>query len=271
MKISEHSISAVGSIITGDKKMSPYRTGSDLVNFFNQFGSEDTYGQGFPSRWMYAEEKLRVFNGKPIMKDIILAAVDPRHFIENNQDLENVIDYLNSLLEFDGYKIEPSGKKWEIRDLNSLQITLENPYSNSNHVTHTFLQEQIEKCEQKLAGGDFDGAITNARSLLEAVLISIESEFDSNRSEYDGNLPKLYRRVQKHLNLCPGQEELADCLRQILSGLTSIVSGLASMRNTMSDSHSIRYKPAEHHARLAVNTSKTLSHFLFDTNKYQRK
>ena len=73
MKISEHSISAVGSIITGDKKMSPYRTGSDLVNFFNQFGSEDTYGQGFPSRWMYAEEKLRVFNGKPIMKDIILA------------------------------------------------------------------------------------------------------------------------------------------------------------------------------------------------------
>ncbi|VEP16564.1 conserved hypothetical protein [Hyella patelloides LEGE 07179] len=271
MKISEHSISAIGSIITGDKELSPYRSGSDLVNFFNQFGSEDTYGSGFPSRWKYAEDKLREFNDKPIMKDIILATVDPRDFIENRQDLENVIKHINSFLEFDGYKIEPNRKGGKIFDLNSSQIDLENPYSNSKQVTHTFLQEQIEKCERKLAEDDFDGAITNARSLLEAVLISIESKLDFNRPDYDGNLPKLYKRVQKHLNLCPGQEELADCLRQILSGLTSIISGLASMRNTMSDSHAIRYKPSEHHARLAVNASKTLSNFIFDTNKYQNK
>ena len=271
MKISEHSISAIGSIITGDKKLSPYRSGSDLVIFFNQFGSEDTYGGGFPSRWIYAEDKLREFNDKPIIKDIILATVDPRHFIKNRQDLESAIEYINSCLEFDGYKIEPSGKKWKICNLSSSQIDLENPYIDSKQVTHAFLQKQIEKCERKIDESDFDGAITNARSLLEAVLISIESDLDSNRPDYDGNLPKLYRRVQKHLNLCPGQEELADFLRQILSGLTSIVSGLASMRNTMSDSHAIRYKPSKHHARLAVNASKTLSNFIFDTNKYQNK
>jgi hypothetical protein len=108
-------------------------------------------------------------------------------------------------------------------------------------------------------------------SVNEAVLTAIEREFDSNPPEYDGNLAKLYKRVQKHLNLCPGQEGLAECLRQILSGLTSIISGLSTLRNTMSDAHVISYKPAEHHARLAVNTAKTLCHFLFETKEYQMR
>jgi hypothetical protein len=60
-------------------------------------------------------------------------------------------------------------------------------------------------------------------------------------------------------------------LRQILSGLTSVVSGLSTLRNTMSDSHVISYKPSEHHARLAVNASKTICNFLFDTKEYQMK
>jgi len=116
---------------------------------------------------------------------------------------------------------------------------------------------------------DFDGAITNARSLIEAVLSSIEADFDPTPPKYDGDLPKLYKRVQKHLKLSPGQEGLANSLRQILSGLTSIVSGLASLRNSMSDAHVIKYKPSEHHAQLAVNTAKTLCKFLFDTKEYQ--
>lgn len=178
---------------------------------------------------------------------------------------------MNQFLEFDGYELRPVGKRWEICKLGGTQINLTHPYENSVEITHIFIDEQIQKCDRKLAEGDFDGAITNARSLVEAVLSAIEKEFDPNRPEYDGNLPKLYKRVQKQLNLSPGQESLAECLRQILSGLTSIVSGLATLRNTMSDSHVISYKPSEHHARLAVNSAKTLCDFLFETKEFQLK
>ena len=107
-----------------------------------------------------------------------------------------------------------------------------------------------------------------SNSLVEAVLVVIEKELNSNPPEYDGNLPKLYKRVQKLLNLCP-EEELDHCLKQILSGFISVVSGLATLRNIVSDAHVRTYKPAEHHARLAVNSAKTMCNFLFDTKEYQ--
>lgn len=35
-----------------------YRSGPQLVSFFNDLGSKDIYGQGFPSRWIYTDNKL---------------------------------------------------------------------------------------------------------------------------------------------------------------------------------------------------------------------
>lgn len=269
MKLSEQTISTLGSVITGEGGRSPYRSGPQLVLFFNQFGSEDTYASGFPSRWYYAEEKLREFNDTPTMKDILVAALDPRNFLAKELDINVAVQHLNQFLEFDNYELRLSGKRWDVYKLSGSLIDFSHPYENSVQLTHIFIDEQIKKCDKKLCEGDFDGAITNARSLVEAVLSAIEKEFDPNPPEYDGNLPKLYKRVQKHLNLSPGQESVAECLRQILSGLTSIVSGLATLRNTMSDSHVISYKPLEHHAKLAVNSAKTLCDFLFETKEYQ--
>lgn len=269
MKLSEKTMSVLGSVITGDGGHSPYRTGQQLVSFFNQFGAEDTYGSGFPSRWSYAEAKLRKFNDTPTMKDILVAALDPCHFLDGELNINVVVKYINQFLEFDNYELRLSGKRWDVYKLSGSPIELSHPYKNSVELTHMFIDEQIKKCDKKLGEGDFDGAITNARSLVEAVLSALEKEFDPNPPEYDGDLPRLYRRVQKHLNLSPGQESLAECLRQILSGLTSIVSGLATLRNKMSDSHVISYKPLEHHAKLAVNSARTLCNFLFETKAYQ--
>ncbi|CBN55429.1 MULTISPECIES: abortive infection family protein [Kamptonema] len=269
MKISEKTISALGAIITGDGGLSPYRSGPQLVSFFNEFGLKDIYGSGFPSRWSYAEEKLRDFNDTPTMKDIVIATFDPRHFLGTKYSINAAVEHLNQFIEFDNYQLLPAGKKWELYKLGGSQIDLSHPYNNSVELTHIFIYEQIKKCDRKLAEGDFDGAITNARSLVEAVLSAIEKEFDSNPPKYDGNLPKLYKRVQKHLNLSPDQESLAEYLRQILSGLSSIIHGLATLRNEMSDAHVILYKPLEHHARLAVNSAKTLCDFLFETKEYQ--
>ena len=57
MKLSENTLSELGKIVTGDTKMSPYRSGPMLVRLFNQFGSNDHYPKngGFPSRWQYLD------------------------------------------------------------------------------------------------------------------------------------------------------------------------------------------------------------------------
>jgi hypothetical protein len=78
MKISERTVKRLGEVITGDKGISPYRGGPKLVSFFNECGTNHSYGQGFPSKWMFAEGCIRQFNGTPTMKKVILSAVDPR-------------------------------------------------------------------------------------------------------------------------------------------------------------------------------------------------
>lgn len=269
MKISEHTVSALGSIITGDGNLSPYRSGPQLISFFGQFGSKDEYGDGFPSRWYYAECKLREYNDSESMKEIVLSAVDPRPYLSSEHQCEAAIEHLNQFLVYDGFRVQQVGRNLNVINLDEHQIDVQLPYGEPAEVTHMFIGEQISKCKSKLSAEDFDGAITNARSLVEAVLVSIEREFDVDAPDYDGNLPKLYRRVQRHLNLVPGQEGLSDNLRQILSGLTSLVSGLSSLRNRMGDSHVTQYKAGEHHARLAVNSAMTFCDFIYRTKEYQ--
>jgi len=53
MKIAIRNCKLLGIMITGDTKQSPYMKGSELVDFYNEFGSDDVYEQGFPSRWVY--------------------------------------------------------------------------------------------------------------------------------------------------------------------------------------------------------------------------
>ena len=272
MKVGQQTISELGSVVTGDANLSPYRSGPDLVAFFNQFCDvQDQYGNGFPSRWAYAEEKLRELNDSRPFADALLAAVDPRHYLGTEWDCEAVVDRLNLFLEYDGYAIRRQGLRWEIVAVAGDTVEVLNPFRGSGDLTHEFIAQQLVKSKERLERGDYDGAITNARSLLEAVLSALERNYDPKPPDYDGNLVKLYRRVQRHLNLTPGQEGLAHCLRQILSGLTSVVHGLSTLRNRMSDSHVVTYRAEKHHARLAVNCARTMAQFLFDTSEYQQE
>ena len=271
MKVGNQSISALGSVITGDTNLSPYRSGRDLVAFFNQFCDvQDKYGKGFPIRSVYAEEKLRELNDSRQFADVLLATVDPRHFLDTDWVCEAVVERLNRFLEYDGYVIRRQGLRWKVIAVAGDTVEVLNPFEGSADLTHEFIAQQLDKSKERLESGDYDGAITNARSLLEAVLSALERKYDPEPPDYDGNLLKLYRRVQQHLNLTPSQKDLTDCLRQILSGLASVVHGLATLRNRMSDSHVVTYRAEKHHARLAVNCARTMAQFLFDTSEYQQ-
>ena len=208
MTLSEHTISALGAIITGDGEMTPYRSGPELVRFFNQFERTDEYGGGFPSRWYYAEECIRELNADGRGSDVVVAALDRRHFLRGKHDPDPVAEHLNQFLELDGCEVQAYGKKWRVVPLGE-EVDVPSTLIPTGNVTHDFLAEQVRKCTEKLQAEDYDGAITNARSMVEATLVSLERQLVDDPPDYDGNLPKLYRRVQKELNLTPGQEGLA--------------------------------------------------------------
>ena len=57
---------------------------------------------------------------------------------------------------------------------------------------------------------------------------------------------------------------------QILSGLDSIVGGLAGLSNNSGDRHANKFNTKKHHARLAVNSTMTLVDFLLESKEYQK-
>ena len=112
---------------------------------------------------------------------------------------------------------------------------------------------------------DPEGAITAARTLLESVCKLILDDLAIPYS--DDDLPKLYGKVASALALAPS-DYTEDAFKQILGGCWSVVNGLGTLRNRLSDSHGQGAKPvrpAARHAALAVNLAGAMAEFLVTT------
>lgn len=120
---------------------------------------------------------------------------------------------------------------------------------------------------------DPEGAITIAKTLLETVAKRILDECNEPYTDKD-DLPKLYYSVSKILNLAPSQHT-EEPIKMILGGATTIVNGLGTLRNRLSDSHGrgkkSQVKPSVRHANLAVNTAGAIATFLTETYLEKRQ
>lgn len=113
---------------------------------------------------------------------------------------------------------------------------------------------------------DPEGAITVARTLLETVTKRILDETSQPYDEKD-DLPKLYRTAAETLNLAPNQHS-QEAIKTILGGAMTLVNGIGTLRNKLSDSHGrggLPVKPSARHASLAVNTAGAIATFLVET------
>jgi hypothetical protein len=136
-------------------------------------------------------------------------------------------------------------------------------------LSHKFIMENIEKTNSKIKNKDYSGAITNARSLVEHVLMELASRFEYEIKN-KGDLLKLYNEVAKTMNLQAVNYDI-DGFKQILSGLNSIINGISNLRNELSDAHARKYEPTKHHARIAINSAHTICEFLLDSYEHQKK
>ena len=104
MQLSDKTLEKLREIINGDGTPD-YRSGPKLVSFFNDLGFHDQYGQGFPSRWFYTDEKLKVINGTPELDKCIKKAFAVVEYIGRIDQLDAMITDFNQYLAFDKWVI----------------------------------------------------------------------------------------------------------------------------------------------------------------------
>ena len=115
---------------------------------------------------------------------------------------------------------------------------------------------------------DPEGAITVARTLLETICKRVLDDLGEAYSERD-DLPKLYGKVAKALNLAPNQHA-EEAIKAILGGAMTVVNGIGTLRNKLSDAHGrggkLPVRPSPRHASLAVNMAGTVAVFIVETH-----
>lgn len=264
MKISGQTINCLKDILTGDSKITDYKSGPELVEFFNSIGFNDKYMQGFPSRWLYTKNKLEEINNTKKLKDLLETFFNPINFINKGVSLKKALNILNQYMEYDGYEILIKNKKCIINKKEESLI------SARNKIDRDFSKEQIKKCRDKIKNNDYDGAITNARSLVEDVLADIYGKIRKEEMLKTGDLLKDYKQIKDLLNL--SDDKFAnDSIKSLLRGFNAIIYGLDSLSNQMGDRHRRMIKPIKHHSELVVNSAFTIINFLYETFYYQEK
>lgn len=286
MMLSREAIEFLADIITGDSGKSPRRDDRGLIDFFRHFGERDLRGKGFSAR-PYVRKKLEKFNGTEKMKWIVAKAFN--FFGEGDFNPEEEADTFNCFLAPAGYRLvieeqhDPfrltrdfmAGGPWPpAPDALHFVVQPTSPDTIAPQalaaIGHHAINEHITTANRCIDTGDFPGAITVCRTLIEDLLKLILREAAISFNENEGDIFKLYMSAREHLDLKPTGETIASPLNPILGSLPKLVAGFREFCDKTGNRHARRYEPEKRHARLAVNIAVTFCEFLVETHDYRR-
>jgi len=107
-----------GSANDPDPPVPAYRKGWEIEDFFREHGW--SFQVGNASRFPATKEMLFSIHEQPHgvekISKLVVAAVDPRDFIDRPGDLTAVVDYLNARLRFDGFELQRDGAEYRLVD-----------------------------------------------------------------------------------------------------------------------------------------------------------
>ncbi len=208
-----------------------------------------------------------------------------------NKDLsvQQPLEVLGMILEGyldDEIDVSEPWKEAQIKKISKLKRVLERcdlRYIRGGKFVGSFsspvisLEEQIRKRDVESLNTEFNRAIenieANPRDALSAACNILESVFKIYIEEEGLPTPKkldlapTWKLVRDDLNFDPSRVEDRD-LKEILSGMAAIVSGVGAFRTHASSAHGAgkkTYKVEPRHARLAVHASHTLALFVLES------
>lgn len=166
MRLSSKTLEELRIIINGDGTPD-YRSGPKLVAFFNELGFNDRYGQGFPSRWLYTDDKLKQINGTPELDKCIKNTFAVVNFIGRIGDLDKLISYFNQYLVLDKWQVVRNNDEITFKRLD--KVIVEPEKTNVDIDESTFLKMTFD-VEVKSLGLD-----QNVSEIITARLAEVET------------------------------------------------------------------------------------------------
>lgn len=279
--LSPQSIDAIAEIISGGGGNDPeppigiYRSGPKIEKFMRACNVAFRLdGSRVPSLVNCLINLNSSFEAEQVLPRIIEAAADPRDFIHDPERHAVVLDCLNRALRFDGFEIQQQGGRMRLVEAVKGIPVLSELAMLSEVIDFDTVKRDLERA---LASADSDpeDAITAACSTIESVCRSILIELGEplpSKKDVQG----LYNAVKQPLDLSPDRADIdlliSNDVRQILSGLATLIAGVGALRTHGGDAHGREKGYARIDARIArlsIHGASTVALFLIET--WQRK
>lgn len=185
-----------------------YRSGPKLVQFFNSLGFNDSYGQGFPSRWAYTDEKLAQLNGTPGIDQCIRMVFAPVNFVGQFDNLDKHLEEFNQYMAFDGWKVLREGVDLRFARVDENQAAtsavqlesdeedqfLKREFSNLSidllgleGGMVDVLNERVKEIERCFQSGAYLAVLILAGSTLEGLLLGIAGKYPRYFNQAQGS------------------------------------------------------------------------------------
>lgn len=261
----------------------PYLSGSDLCELSTRFGLPVTYpglGNEALSRWQYLfyliEHCIKKDTCSQLLSYIFRKESFKRTLSGKSSDdidecykiiVKTAIDKINGILYFSGNELIQVGNNFIIKSI-AENLIVDTP--NIRIIDRDYIKSISSRAISDIENGNYDSAITKARTLLEEVFCYV-IENKKEVPDGSGNIQKLYKQVRDLYNMHT-DKNMDKRINILLSGLSSIVNAIAEMRNKNSDSHGVgsnRIGIDSHHALLFVNSSIAMAEFILSVQSKQ--
>lgn len=258
-----------------------YRSGPKLVQFFNQLGFNDAYGQGFPSRWVFTDERLAKINGTPALDECIKRIFAPINFVGRVQELDEHLKEFNRYLAFDKWRVVRNGAEISFKRLDKVEIDeapdQENHFLNREFANvsvlglgldgpvSTVLEHRIKEIEKCFSASSPLAVILLAGSTLEGILLGLAIQYPNHFNSTKASPKDGAGKVKQFQNWS-------------LANFIDVAKELALLQHdTFKFSHSLRdfrnyihpfeqmasgFAPREHTAKICLQVLKAAIHDL---------
>lgn len=280
MEISQKTAEKLRNLINEETE---YRSGPKLITFFNNLGFKDEYGQGFPSRWMFTDEKLNAINGTADLDKCIKNIFAPVNYINRIDELDGFIKDFNQYLAFDKWQVvrdndrisfkrkdkvelkkptnidkvnEDEFLKHDFKDVNIEVIGLDNGITD-------ILNLRLSEIENCINSGSPLAVIFLCGSTLEGLLLGIASKFPSNFNKAKSAPKDKEKKVKKlHEWTLNNFIDVAYEVGFLKEDVKKYSHTLRDFRNYIHPYQQLssRFNPDEHTAKISWQVLKTAIH-----------
>lgn len=211
--ITEVMLKTIANVFNGDDENSiyEYKTGSDLVRFFNQyFNRKDTYKNPFPSRWRYVVDILQQLLQTKKLDEFFTVILSIRYIqtelqlseVEAVQKSNDALLHFNELLQYDGYYLVYKNDKYILMERDK-DLT----YLTSGGYADIYLQKSTGLIIKKLRSeyysdksicSGFKREFDITKSLSSMELIIDVYEFDNGSLSY--SMEKADMTLEYYIN-----------------------------------------------------------------------